>query len=95
MAAAFYNVYISPREGVTREDVQKQMNLAVDWFRYDPKNYVIYTTSDAAKWQARLKPLVEGGGHLFIVKIDPRDRQGWMSRKFWDWLKQDRPTKSK
>lgn len=88
--AKFYHIYISRKPDVAADDVQKKINLALDWFRYDPKNWVVYTTSNASKWQERLRPFVDPGGHLFIVRLDVSDRQGWMTRKFWDWLRKQR-----
>jgi hypothetical protein len=31
--------------------------------------------------------LVEPAGTLFICKLDISERQGWMPKKFWEWLK--------
>jgi hypothetical protein len=90
MAAAFYQIYISRKSDVTAEDVEKKINLAVDWIRLSPSFWIVYTTSDADKWQARLRPFVEPGGRLFICKLDLSDRQGWAPQKFWEWLKKDR-----
>ena len=39
------------------------------------------------KWLARLKPLVEPEGDLFICHLDVSKRNGWMSTEFWEWLK--------
>ena len=87
--AAFYQIYVSPRSGVSAGVLEKQMDLAIDWFRIDPKTWIVYTTSNANKWQERLKPFVKPGGHLFICKLDISDRQGWMVPAFWEWLKAD------
>ena len=87
---AYYHIYISRRDDVSLDEVEKKFNLAVDWFRITAQNWVVYTTSDAEKWQARLRPFVDPGGRLFICKLDVSDRQGWMSPKFWEWLKKDR-----
>ena len=84
----FYHVFIRPKEGVTYEQVEKTMNLAVDWFRCTQEVWVIYTTSDHNKWQARLKPLVSPQGSLFICRLDIRQRNGWMDKKFWEWIRE-------
>ncbi len=88
--ADFYHIYVEPKPDVSTEEVQDKMDLAIDWFRYDRKIWVVYTSSQAIKWHARLKPLVVPGGHLFICKLDPSDHQGWMNRQFWAWLKEER-----
>jgi hypothetical protein len=85
-----YLIYISKRADVTAEQVQEKIDLAIDWFRIDPKNWIVYTTSDADKWQERLRQLVDPGGHLFICRLDLSNRQGWMVPKFWEWLRKRR-----
>ena len=88
--AALYHVFLRPKAGVTETQVQTKMNLAVDWYKYSGYCWVLKTTSDAAKWQTRLKPLVEPDGTLLIFKLDPSQRQGWLSKEFWEWLKNDK-----
>lgn len=90
MASAFFHIFIKPRPGVSETKVTKRMNLALDWYKYSDYGWIVYTTSDAAKWQTRLKPLVEPGGNLLIFKLDSSQRQGWMAKSFWEWLKKER-----
>mgnify|MGYP001156665812 CR=1 FL=1 len=85
--AEFYHIYVFPKNGITKDQIEKKMNLAVDWIRYGSNNYIVYTTSDKDKWKARLIDFVKPEGSLLICKLDVNDRQGWMSRKFWEWLK--------
>ena len=91
--SSFYNIFIQPNTNVTDEQVEAKMNLALDWYRYSENNWLIKTSSDAAKWQSRLKSLVEPNGVLVILKIDPSDRQGWISKSFWDWYSKARENK--
>jgi len=88
--ATFYHIYIKPKEGISLEDVEKKMNLALDWFRYDRNCYVVYSTSDTDKWLERLKPLFYPKGRVFISELNIRNRNGWMTKDFWDWLKKKR-----
>lgn len=88
--AGFYHIYIRPRKGVTAATVQKQMDLAIDWFRYDDQNWIVYTPSDANKWHSRLRLLVRPNGLLFICRLDTSDRQGWMTKDFWEWMRKTR-----
>ncbi len=83
----FYHIFIKPNKGVTSEQVEEKMNLAVDWFRCTPNVWIVYTTSDADKWLNRLKPFVEPDGSLFICKLDIARRNGWMNNEFWKWIK--------
>lgn len=85
--ATLYHIYIRPKTGVTQNQVKEKMNLALDWYKYSEYSWIIKTSSDAAKWQTRLRPLVEPDGTLLIIKIDPSQHQGWIAKGFWDWLK--------
>lgn len=87
--AKFFNIYIKPKEGITTEQVEKKMNLSLDWIRYDANCYVTYSTAGIEKWMVRLKPLVEPGGRLFICELKITNRNGWMTKDFWDWLKKE------
>ena len=85
--ASFLHIFIKPKAGISEEQVKGQLNLAVDWYKYADFCWVVKTTSDVSKWQTRLKPLVEPGGTLLILTVDPSRRQGWIAKGFWAWLK--------
>ena len=85
-----YHIYLRPKASINLDAVKEKMNLALDWYMYADHCWVVKTTSDSAKWQARLKSLVEPEGSLLIFKIEPLTRQGWMPKSFWDWLKSDK-----
>ncbi len=86
----FLHIYINPKKGITRETVEQKIGLAVDWYRYDENLYVVYTTSDVNKWQERLVNLVQDGGRMFICELNISNRNGWLNRDFWTWLKKER-----
>ena len=52
MKGRFLHVYIKPNAGVTAKQVEDQMNLALDWFRYDDHVWIVYSTTDLAKWKS-------------------------------------------
>ena len=33
-----------------------------------------------------LKPYIDNDDRLFVIKVDPSDKQGWMSKDIWAWL---------
>lgn len=85
--ARYYHVYIVGKKGVKLENIQKKMDLALGWFRYDRKNWIVYSTSDINKWMSRLQPLVKPDGSLFICAFDVTYHNGWMTEDFWKWIK--------
>ena len=90
--SSYYHIMLSlPGILPTDPAVVKKLDLAVDWFRYAPNCWIVYTSSNAQKWYDRLKPLIElHGGNVFIAKLDLTDRQGWISKELWDWLRKPR-----
>lgn len=36
----------------------------------------------------RLKPAIDANDNLFVIDITDMDRQGWMPKSFWNWLKE-------
>lgn len=85
--AYYYQIYVRSKPGITREKIKKKMDLALDWYRYSDECWIVYTTSDAHKWYERLSPLVKAEGYVLIVRLDISDRQGWMPKGFWAWIK--------
>lgn len=83
----FYVVMATVKPGVTIEDVQTALEPAMSWYRIAPNVWIINTFESASTWQTRLKDLVSPTGRLFISRLDTSDRQGWMDKKFWDWLR--------
>ncbi len=91
MASGKYiQVYLDPKQGIMMETIEKTMNIAVDWFRYSDTNWVVYTTSDINKWHGRLKKFADPDGNLFICELNINNRNGWMTKDFWVWLRKDR-----
>jgi hypothetical protein len=90
--ANFYMIYIERGKEITYEQVKTKMNLANDWYRIRPELWIVYSTSDEEKWYSRLSPLVKESGSLFINKLDPESRQGWMSKDFWSWIDREEKT---
>ncbi len=81
-------IYIDRDPDVSYEDVKKKMDLALDWYRITSQYWIVYTTSDSEKWYSRLSRFVANSGKLFICRLDLSERQGWMSREFWDWMRE-------
>ena len=89
----FYQIYIDPKPDVSLDEIEKNMNLALDWFRINKKYWIVYTSANQDTWFNRLSRFVEPEGSLFICKLQPDQSQGWLNRDFWDWLKSKRSGK--
>lgn len=85
----FLHVYLRSRLGVKKSQIEKIMDKAFDWIRYDENCWILYTITPVRYWQARLRHFAEGGGNLFICRLDVSERNGWMSKDFWSWIRRE------
>ncbi|WP_215751871.1 hypothetical protein [Gluconobacter sp. P5E10] len=86
----FFVVYLDRKPDVTADQVEEKMNKAIDWYKVDSKMWILYSSSSVEKLYARLSPLAKGGGNVFICELNIDNRQGWMSKSFWSWIKKER-----
>jgi hypothetical protein len=86
----FYMVYIDRNKDVSYEKVEEKMDLSVDWYRIKENLWILYTTSDAEKWYKRLSPLAKNDGNILICELNINNRQGWMNKKFWKWVRREK-----
>lgn len=90
MSENFYIFYFGDEilDNKTYEKVKETMDKSLDWYRIERKVWIAYTSSDAEKWYERLDFFKNIGGNIFICKLDISDRQGWMNKKFWSWIRE-------
>lgn len=67
-------------------ELEPTFSQAIDWLRYAPNCWIVYTTSSAEVWSQRLKPHLGEKDLFLIIRLDLRERQGWMSKMVWDWI---------
>lgn len=59
----------------------------LNWFHYIKSSYILITNESSAKQLAKkIQPIIPQKSYL-LVEIDMNNRQGWLPRKAWDWLK--------
>ncbi|WP_157864137.1 hypothetical protein [Gluconacetobacter diazotrophicus] len=86
----FFVVYLDRKPDVTADQIEEKMNKAIDWYKVDSKMWILYSSSSVEKLYARLSPLAKEGGNVFICELNIDNRQGWMSKSFWSWIKKER-----
>ena len=90
MKGQFFAVYIKCEDDDSYNSIKDKMNKALDWYRVSSNFWIVYTSSDVGRLYGRYKALIGSKGRLFVVKLDLNDRQGWMSKGFWAWIKKER-----
>lgn len=59
---------------------------ALDWFRYAPNCWIIWTNSDPEIWVQRLKIGLDDTDTFFICEINMNNRNGWLPQPLWEWI---------
>ena len=91
MAKQFLHISFDFADGNPRtKELKPVFDKALDWYRYMPNCWIVWTSSSAQKWYERLRPHISDGDNMFIVRIDLSERQGWISKAVWNWLREER-----
>lgn len=87
MARRFFHIGFSFVIEPDLEDLEDTFDKAIDWYRYAPNCWVVWTSSSPERWYSRLRKHLNEGDRLFICEINIGERSGWMPRKFWNFIK--------
>jgi hypothetical protein len=89
--ARFVHVGIHCKGRVPVAELEKTFSRALDWIRYDPHCWILYTSTELNIWRDRLRKVPElSAGEFLLCEIDEKTCTGWMVRDTWDWLQKDR-----
>jgi len=58
------------------------------WWHYIANSWIIITDDNAKEIFRKLKPYVDSDINLLVVEVG-KDRQGWLPKKAWDWIKKN------
>ena len=81
-----YQITLMPNSDTKDLSIRRKMDEADEWFRFGGYYWIILTDKDADFWANELVGFCQPDGTLFICRLDATDRQGWMTKQFWDWL---------
>jgi hypothetical protein len=57
-----------------------------DWWHYINNVYIVASTKTASElYNAAIKGMT-GIDNVYIVEINPKNEQGWLPKKAWEWL---------
>lgn len=85
--AHFLHVSFHFKQPINIKAIEAVFNKASDWIHYMPNCWIIKTKGRAQKWYELLKPCLGPKDNVFICEIDLSERQGWLPKWVWDWIK--------
>jgi hypothetical protein len=83
----FINVAFRFKDKPDRAEIEATLDKALDWVRYAPNCWLVWTSSTPQRWYNRLKPYLEEGDNLFICEVNIAIRSGWMPKSFWEFIR--------
>jgi hypothetical protein len=60
------------------------------WWHYLPSTWLVDTDLSSRDLYRELKPFLQVGDHILVTELS-RDRQGWLPKKAWEWIRRHEP----
>lgn len=76
------------------KELEELFSTALDWARYAPNCWVLWTTTDPKTWLKYIKPHLGESDFVFIAELNLAETSenyfGWNKEWFWKWLDKNR-----
>jgi hypothetical protein len=72
--------------------LEKLFATALDWIRYDPHCWILYTSTELDTWRDRIRalPEIKPADGFLLLEVDANARSGYMEKFAWEWLQKVR-----
>ena len=57
------------------------------WWHYLESTWIIHTRQDVNYVVDAIHAVMRKGDRLLVVQIDNQNRNGWLPREAWDWIR--------
>jgi hypothetical protein len=74
--------------------LSKTFDTALDWARYAPNCWILYTDVSLENWLNRIRKVVHKEDSVFLVELNLDNRRGLLPREIWDWINKERTDQS-
>lgn len=90
MSKHFLHIGFNWNETPKIKEIKPIFDKALDWVRYAPNCWLVWTSSTPQVWYERLMPYLGENDHVFICAVDISLRQGWLPKWIWEWIRKER-----
>jgi hypothetical protein len=73
--------------GRNYEQLYDALKQASGWWHHLESTWVIQTSDTVQTWSDRLLRVIDNNDRLLIVDITGKTREGWLTEKAWEWLR--------
>lgn len=89
-------LHVSFKWGETDKDavVHEVLKTALDWAKYAPHCWILWSTREVEEWLKYLRPHLGTKDNVFIWQVDLSNAgatyTGMAEKWFWDWIRKPR-----
>lgn len=87
MYKGYIIVFTCQEEYIDYDDMIEEIKKCPSWWKYNDTTWLIATSESAEELWKRIKPKIDKKERYFIVEINADNRQGWLNKSHWEWLK--------
>lgn len=74
--------------GRNYEGVFSELKGALSWWHYLESTWIIRTKLTMEVWTDKLLARMDKNDSLLIFDVTGQNRQGWLSNKAWEWIRE-------
>jgi len=76
------------------KELESLFNTALDWMRYAPNCWILWTTNNPETWAGYIKHHLGAKDEVIIAEINLAkagdNYYGWEDKWIWDWIQKQR-----
>lgn len=87
----YYHISINLKTGIILKNslIKRILEEHVNWIKYMPNCYIVVSDDSIDTIYNKIKTLLDEGEHVFICELKLENRQGWLPKSVWNWIKEN------
>lgn len=87
----YYHISINLKTGLIVKNLQinKILEEQINWIKYMPNCYIVVSNGSIDSMYYKIKSLLGEGEHVFICELKLENRQGWLPKSVWKWIREN------
>lgn len=86
------NIYIIAYQGTKAAEVKEAIKPMGAWFNHFENQFLVSSEWSMAQiMEALNRVVIQKQDRLLILRVDVRERTGWLNQQGWDWINKQLP----